>query len=307
VRQADVDSAYLFGNIRGARRASLPAAARVGFGGVEQCRGLSHGAFSGRFRFFPLPAAEMRTAIDVQDVPSNRRGVVQVHDCIRDVLDRRRLTHGRQALHHVPWGIAVKRRVNDAGRDGVYPDAVFRVLHREVLGDRLKTAFGNHRHRCRDAPDRIASKGRRDGDDAPAGLLRQHLLDGKLGDIEEALDVRRDERLEILGRVVRERLGEEDARVIDQRVNRMEARQRGLDNSGCSCRLADVAVHQGDLIGSDDLSGLGHPSGIGNDVETAFDKRFHNSRADPLRSSGHDGCLPWAAHDCLPEKVLSRR
>jgi hypothetical protein len=40
------------------------------------------------------------------------------------------------------------------------------------------------------------------------------LLDGELGDIEEALDVRRDERLEVVGRVVRERLGEEDAGVI---------------------------------------------------------------------------------------------
>ena len=38
--------------------------------------------------FFQLPAAEMRAVIDVQDVPSNRRGVDQVHDCIPDVLDR---------------------------------------------------------------------------------------------------------------------------------------------------------------------------------------------------------------------------
>src|SRR5215472_9593203 len=36
-------------------------------------------------------------------------------------------------------------------------------------------------------------------------------------------------------------------------------------------------------------------------------KRFHDSRADPLRSSGHDGCLPRAAHGCLPRKCLVAR
>ena len=49
----------------------------------------------------------MGAAIDVQDVTSDRRG---------------------------------------AGCDGIHADAVFGVLHREVLGDRLKTAFGDHRH-----------------------------------------------------------------------------------------------------------------------------------------------------------------
>ena len=122
----------------------------------------------------------------------------------------------------------------------------------------------------------------------------------ELGDVQEALDVRRDERLEVLGRVVRERLGEEDAGVIDQYVDRLEARQRRLDDLGGGCRLADVAVHQSDVVGSRDLGGLGHLPGIGNDVETPFDKRFHDSRADPLRSSGHDGCLPWVAHGRLP-------
>ena len=121
----------------------------------------------------------------------DRRGVGQVHHRVRDVLDRRGPTHRRQALHHVLRSLPVERRVDDARRDGVHPDAVFRVLHCQVLGDRLQIA----------------------------GLLHQHVLDGELGDIEEALDIRRDERLEVLGSVVRERLGEEDAGVIDQCVD----------------------------------------------------------------------------------------
>ena len=42
---------------------------------------------------FQLPAAEMRTAIDVQDVTSDRRGVGQVHHRVHYVLDRRGSTH----------------------------------------------------------------------------------------------------------------------------------------------------------------------------------------------------------------------
>jgi hypothetical protein len=77
--------------------------------------------------------------------------------------------HRRQALHFALRSVPVKRRVNGAGCDGVHVDAVFGVLHRQVLGDRSQTALGDHRHRRRDAPDRVASQSRRDRDDAPAG------------------------------------------------------------------------------------------------------------------------------------------
>ena len=90
-------------------------------------------------------------------------------------------------------------------------------------------------------------------------------------------------------------------------LDRLEARQCRSDNLGGSGWFADVAVHQSDVVGSPDLGGLGHLQGIGHDVETPFDKLFRDSRADPLRRSGHDGCLPWAAHDCVPRKRLVTR
>jgi len=52
-----------------------------------------------------------------------------------------------------------------------------------------------------------------------------------------------------------------------------------------------LGVHQGDVVRSRNLGGMRYLTEIGNDVETAFDKRFHDSRADPLRRSGHDGAL----------------
>src|SRR5262245_5341761 len=82
----------------------------------------------------------MSAAINVHDVTSDRRGVGQVHDRIRDVLDRRRPTHRRQALHHVLRSIPVKRRVDGAGSNSIHANAVFRVLHRQVLGNRFQTA-----------------------------------------------------------------------------------------------------------------------------------------------------------------------
>ena len=94
----------------------------------------------------------MSAAIDVQDVTGDRGGVGQVHDRIRDVPDRGRPTQRRQAFHDILRSVSVKRRVDGAGRHGVHADAVFGVLHRQVLGDRLKTAFGDHRHCRRDAP-----------------------------------------------------------------------------------------------------------------------------------------------------------
>jgi len=50
----------------------------------------------------------------------------------------------------------------------------------------------------RDASDGVAARGGGDGNDAPARLPAQHLLDSELGEMEEAVDVCRDEQLDIL-------------------------------------------------------------------------------------------------------------
>jgi hypothetical protein len=45
------------------------------------------------------------------------------------------------------------------------------------------------------------------------------LFDGKLGDVKKAFNVRGEKRLEVVGGEFRERLGEEDAGVIDECVD----------------------------------------------------------------------------------------
>ena len=62
--------------------------AEIGETVVGGCCAFGHNESS-----FQLPAAEMSAAIDVQDATGDRRGVGQVHDGIRDVLDRGRPTH----------------------------------------------------------------------------------------------------------------------------------------------------------------------------------------------------------------------
>src|SRR5215467_14464067 len=47
-----------------------------------------------------------------------------------------------------------------------------------------------------------------------------------------------------------------------------------------------------------------HLSRTRDNVEPSCDERLHDPRADPLRRSGHDGCLRWVAHICLPRKRL---
>ncbi len=55
-----------------------------------------------------LPASEMNAAIDVRDATSDPLGLGQVHDRIRNVLDRQRPIHPRQALHHVLRSLPVR-------------------------------------------------------------------------------------------------------------------------------------------------------------------------------------------------------
>jgi hypothetical protein len=77
---------------------------------------------------------------------------------------------------------------------------------------------------------------------APTTVLQQYLLDGKLCDIDIALQVRSRQLFEILYRVFRKRFREEDARVIDDtsmepRVSiAVEAISRAVEGSPMSPR-----------------------------------------------------------------------
>src|SRR5215467_11750450 len=64
------------------------------------------------------------------------------------------------------------------------------------------------------------------------------------------------------------------------------------------------AFNPSDVVGSFDLHGLGHFPRARDSVEPSCDERLRDPRADPLRRSGHDSCLRWVAHRCLPRRHL---
>jgi len=85
----------------------------------------------------------------------------------------------------------------------IYADADPSRLHRQVLGDRVESALVDHRHRPTHRGHSCGSgarQGRGNRDDGSAGFLRQ-IDDHPLGEIKKSFEVRRDQRLEVLGGV----------------------------------------------------------------------------------------------------------
>ena len=159
-----------------------------------------------------------------------------------------RPTHRRQALHHVLRSVPVKRRVDDARRDGVHAYALFRVFHRQAPRDGLKAAFRDHRNCSVYSGDRVIHHRRRDIDDASAGLLNQHLLDRELADEEKTFDVDGNERPQIVDRVIREALREIYAGVVNERVDRSEFALGDFGDLRCRCSFGDASVDQRELV-----------------------------------------------------------
>ena len=84
---------------------------------------------------------------------------------------------------------------------------------------------------------------------APTTVLHQHLLDGKLRDVDIALQVRCGQLFEILCRVFRKRFRDKDARVIDDTIYRAESLYCRRSDLAGGRRVADVTSHHSQPIG----------------------------------------------------------
>ena len=69
-----------------------------------------------------------------------------------------------------------------------------------------------------------------------------------LRDVEEAGEIGRELGVEVLGRVVGEGLGDEDAGIVDQRVDPPEPRDRLPNDALGGRRIADVAADRQDVL-----------------------------------------------------------
>jgi len=76
------------------------------------------------------PPTLVRTAVDVQHLPSNVAGLGQVNNGVRDVADAGDCAHRRERLQEVLRFVRMHWRVDNAGRNGVEANVFLRVLDR---------------------------------------------------------------------------------------------------------------------------------------------------------------------------------
>jgi hypothetical protein len=93
----------------------------------------------------------------------------------------------------------------------------------------------------------VLNQRRRDARHAAAGALRQHLLDRELGYEDEPFQIGGYETAKLVSGVVRKGLGGEDARIVDDVVDRAELSDRGLCDLVSRRGLTDVPVDEGEV------------------------------------------------------------
>ena len=102
--------------------------------------------------------------------------------------------------------------------------------------------------------------------------------------MEEAAEIDRNDRREILGGIVGERLGDEDAGIVDQRVDAAETLERLRYDLLRRRRIGDVAGNGQNIRIPRRLD----RAGIGDDAVIAIAISLDQVRADALRCAGDD-------------------
>jgi len=185
----------------------------------------------------------------------------------------------------------VRRCLDHPEGDRVDADAVSCVLGGERARDSVETAFREGgQGRGRRASGVIYEAGC-DVDDV-AAALDDHLAYRSLGDLKEPGQVHGGDRGEVLGRVVREGLADEDARVVDQGVDPSEPPERLVDDALGGLCVGDVTLH-GQDVGF--LGGVDRARGR-DDPVTSTSKRCCEARADALRRASDDRDFLRLAH-----------
>src|SRR6266436_482868 len=144
----------------------------------------------------------------------------------------------------------MKRRVDDAGRDGVESNMLFRVFQSQTSHRRVQTAFRDHGKRSSYASNWIVNQRRSDAHDAAARLLRLHLFHRQLRDVNETEKVSRYERAKIVRRIISELLHHKDTGIRDHGIDRAELLEGEFCNFMRCFNLPYVAVDQREMVGS---------------------------------------------------------
>jgi len=190
----------------------------------------------------------------------------------------------------------VKRRLDDAGSHCIESDVLFRVFRSQASQSCVQTTFSDHRKGSGYAGNWIVGQRSSDAHDAASGLLRLHLFNRKLRDMNEAIEVSRDESAKVVCRVLRKRFHKEDAGVRDDGIDRAELFDREFCNFLRRLKSTYVAIDQGEVLGSWKLLRFRRAPRGSYNIVAACEKRLDDARADALRCSRNDHCLLCICH-----------
>src|SRR5215468_537289 len=142
----------------------------------------------------------------------------------------------------------------------------------------------------------MISNGSSHAHDTATALLREHLLDDALRDMDEAVQIRGRERAKVFRRVVREGLREEDSRVVHEHIDGAEAPHRGIDEVLGGSRQSDIAIDEREVDRTLQRVLLTDVARVGHYVVPALEEQVRQCGTDSLRRARHDGGLAFRSH-----------
>src|SRR4028119_1528104 len=145
--------------------------------------------------------------------------------------------HGSElcmGLGRVHWRLDVTQR------DRVYPDTALGILDRQRSGRAIESTLRQRREYGWYTSARIVNQARRDLHNMTATLLL-HFCDRQLCHVKEASDVGTQIRLVVIVGVLGKWLGDEDASIVDERVNAPKSGHTFDDRTLSSFSMGNVA------------------------------------------------------------------
>jgi hypothetical protein len=184
----------------------------------------------------------------MQYLAGNLARLREVEHRLCDVLGASNLRKGRQCAQELLGIVLVQRGIDDSWSYHVHANALRRVFHRQTAGYRVDTALGDHRSRSSESRKRMINNRTCDAHHTAAALLREHPFHGQLRRMDKSFQVGGRQRLEILERVLGERLRKEDARIVHQGIDRAEPLYRGTNDHLGRRGQTDVTVNERQLV-----------------------------------------------------------
>src|SRR5882724_7462099 len=239
----------------------------------------------------------MHASIDMQNLAGHLAGFGKIEHGLGNVLGCGYGSKRRERAQELLGNALEQWRGYHSWSYRVHTNSLLRVLHRKATGDCVDAAFGNHWHRRGERRERMIGDGGRDTHDAAVGLLRQHLLDDQLRDVDEAVQVGGGQRAKVLSRIVQKRLWKKYAGIVHQSIDRTESLKSCLDYMLSRRRLADVAVDQSQMVGLPQLNFAADMTRSSHHVVATVKEQGRDARTDSLRGSGHNDGLLFHSHD----------